>query len=179
MPVSALLPGVVITLVLAERLAEILLHRKHVRVLRARGAIFAREDGFGLILAGQVLLFVLLPIEAIAAPWSGAGWWTWPALALALLAQALRYWAIVTLGERWTIRVVTLPDAPRIVTGPYRLMRHPNYFAVLLETLALPLAFGAIGTMLVAFLVMAIALRRRIEREDRALGAAVTVDGSL
>lgn len=162
----------VLGLVLLERLAELELNRRHVRALRARGAVFLGEDGFRLILAGQVLLFVLLPIEVLASPWSAIGWWTLPALALAALAQVLRYWVIMTLGERWSVRVVTLPGAPRITGGPYRFLRHPNYLAVLLETAALPLAFGAFGTFLVAFPVMAVALQRRIRLEERALSSA-------
>ena len=91
---------------------------------------------------------------------------------MALLAQGLRYWCITTLGRRWTIRVATLPGAPRIAHGPYRWFPHPNYVAVLAEAVVLPLAFGAWLSLLVLVPLKLVALRNRIRHEERALGAA-------
>lgn len=162
----------VVGLLLAERLAELALDRRNARWLAEHGARWHGPDGFGLILLAQVLLFGLTAAEVAAAPWAGAGWWTRPLLGLALLAQGLRYWCITTLGRRWSIRVVTLPGAPRIAHGPYRWLPHPNYLAVLLETLALPLAFGAWLTALVLVPLKLVALWRRVRIEERALRAA-------
>lgn len=165
--------AVVILLLGAERLAELVINRRNTRWLAAHGAVWAPHDGFGLILASQLTLFTLLTAEvAFAPPWVGIGWWTWPLLGLALLAQALRYWCITTLGARWSIRVVTLPHAPRIVRGPYQWFPHPNYVAVLTEAIVIPLAFGAWVTALVVTPLHLFALWRRIRREERALGAA-------
>lgn len=162
----------VLLLLAAERAGELLLNRRNTRWLAERGALWHGPDGFGLILLAQVLLFGLLSAEATLAPWAGLGWWTWPALGVALLAQVLRYWCITTLGRRWNIRVVTLPGAPRIDRGPYRFFPHPNYVAVLLEVVALPVAFGAWATLLVLVPLKLVALRRRIRVEEEALGAA-------
>lgn len=162
----------VLLLLAVERVGELLLNRRNTRWLAERGAVWHGPDGFGLILLAQVLLFALLAAEVAFAPWASTGWWTWPALAVALLAQGLRYWCISTLGRRWNIRVVTLPGAPRVAHGPYRLLPHPNYAAVLAEVVALPLAFGAWGTLLVLVPLKLVALRRRIRVEERALGAA-------
>lgn len=107
----------------------------------------------------------------LLAPWARMGWWTWPLLGVALLAQLLRYWCITTLGHRWNVRVVTLPGAPRVTSGPYRWLPHPNYLAVLAECIMLPLAFGAWMSALVVVPVKAVALLRRIRHEDQALGA--------
>src|SRR3954464_10805951 len=65
------------------------------------------------------------------------------ALIFALLAQSLRYWAISTLGDKWNTRVIVNPGAPPITTGPYRFIKHPNYFAVVLELISVPLIHGA------------------------------------
>lgn len=130
------------------------------------------RDAFPLILAAQVVLFVGTWAEVTAAAWSGAHALTWAILAALVLAQALRYWCITTLGERWTVRVVTLPGAPRITTGPYRFFPHPNYVAVMAEAILLPLAFGAYATLLVAAPLQLYALWRRIRREEEALRAA-------
>lgn len=154
----------------AERLAELALNRRNARRLREAGAVWHHADGFGLILATQVVLVGGLVLEGGFAPWAGPWAWTWPLLAVALLCQALRYWAITTLGWRWNIRVVTLPGAPRIGHGPYRWFPHPNYVAVFVEALALPLAFGAWGTALLLLPLAGVALARRIRAEERALG---------
>lgn len=164
----------VLGLLALERGAELTINRRNVRWLRANGARFHGPDGFGLILVVQVLLFVLVPVEALVAPWGGPHALTWALLALALGAQALRYWVIRTLGHRWCIRVATLPGHERILGGPYRWLRHPNYLAVAAETLAIPLAFGAWGAAVALGLLQALALARRIRVEDAALLNAST-----
>ena len=170
-PLEPLFAAVVLLLA-AERMGELFLNRRNTRWLTERGAVWHGRDGFGLILAAQVLLFALLGAEVTLSPWAGTGWWTWPALAVALLAQGLRYWCIATLGPRWNIRVVTLPGAPRIAHGPYRWFPHPNYVAVLTEIVVLPLAFGAWLTLLVLVPLKLLALWRRIRHEEEALGRA-------
>lgn len=93
-------------------------------------------------------------------------------LAGLVLAQGLRWWAITSLGERWNIRVITLPSAPPVVRGPYRWMRHPNYVGVAIETLALPAALGAWRTAVAFAPLHAVMLASRIMIEERALGAS-------
>jgi methyltransferase len=96
-----------------------------------------------------------------------------PVAAGALVAsQGLRYWAVATLGDRWNIRVLTIPGAQPVAGGPYRFIRHPNYLAVILEMTALPLACGAPWTALFATLGNAVLLWGRIRIEERALGAS-------
>lgn len=162
----------VLALLLAERGVELVVNRRNARWLNAHGARWLGEDGFGLILASQVALFALTIAEVLFAPWSGVGWWTWPFLAVALLAQGLRYWVIRTLGPRWSIRVATVPGAARVVGGPYRFLAHPNYLAVAVEAFAIPLALGAWGSALVVGAVCSVALARRIRLEEGALRAS-------
>jgi methyltransferase len=90
-------------------------------------------------------------------------------LGLWLAAQALRAAAIRALGERWTVRVLVLPGAPLVRSGPYRLLRHPNYLAVGLEFVAAPLLFGAWRTALAFSLANLALLAVRIRCEERAL----------
>ena len=86
--------------------------------------------------------------------------------------QALRYWAILSLGERWTTRVVILPGVPLVERGPYKHLQHPNYLAVALEIFSAPLIFGASFTAL-AFTVLNVGvLLLRIRTETRALREA-------
>ena len=90
-------------------------------------------------------------------------------IVLFLAAKGLKVWAIRSLGDLWTMRVL-LPRRLRVVTaGPYRHVRHPNYVAVLIEVAALPLAGGAWITAVVASILFLLLLRARVESEERAL----------
>ena len=92
-----------------------------------------------------------------------------PMFALMLAAQALRYWAIATLGPRWNVRVIVQPGMPAITSGPYRFLRHPNYLAVVVEGFAIPLVYSAFWTALVFSALNAWLLRVRIAVEESAL----------
>ncbi|MEZ4436678.1 MAG: isoprenylcysteine carboxyl methyltransferase family protein [bacterium] len=96
----------------------------------------------------------------------------WPALALALGCQALRWWVITTLGPRWNTRVIVVPGLPRVTGGPFRYLRHPNYLAVVLEGIALPIIHTAWITAIAFTLLNALLLRVRIRTEDAALDRA-------
>src|SRR5215218_6668834 len=94
----------------------------------------------------------------------------WPVpLALFLLVQPLRYWAIFSLGENWNTRILVVPGAKLVRRGPYRYLKHPNYFVVVVEILAFPLIFGAWITALVYSILNAVLLSTRIREENRAL----------
>lgn len=153
-----------------ERAAEIAIHRRNARELTRRGARWhGGDDGFVLIVLAQGALFVGTFAEGSFASWAGPKPWTWLCLMLLLLAQLVRYWCIATLGWRWSVRIVTVPDAPRITSGPYRFLPHPNYAVVMAEAILLPLAFGAWATLLVAAPLQLVALARRIRLEETAL----------
>lgn len=161
--------AVVLGLLFIERGLEIWINRRNTRELYRRNAKWLGPDGFGFILLSQIVLFGGILVELAFAPWGGETPWMWGAIVVLILAQLLRYWCITTLGWRWSIRVVTVPGAPRIVSGPYRWFPHPNYVAVMLEAIALPLAFGAYATLLVAAPLQLAALWRRVKIEERAL----------
>jgi hypothetical protein len=48
----------------------------------------------------------------------------------------------MTLGRRWTTRIIAIPGDPLLASGPYRFLSQPNYFVVLGEIAALPLCLG-------------------------------------
>ena len=94
----------------------------------------------------------------------------WPVpLALFLLAQALRFWAVFSLGESWNTRILVVPGVKLVRRGPYKYLDHPNYVVVVVEILAFPLIFGAWVTALVFTALNAALLYVRIREEDRAL----------
>ena len=86
-----------------------------------------------------------------------------------LAGQALRMAAMRALGERWTVKVMTVPGAPPVQRGIFRWLRHPNYLGVILEIAALPLIHGAYLTTIVFSLCNAVLLTRRIRAEEDAL----------
>src|SRR5690606_13503707 len=96
----------------------------------------------------------------------------WVMLALALGSQGLRWWCIRTLGPRWNTRVIVVPGMPLVDGGPYWWLRHPNYVAVVVEGVALPLAHSAWLTALVFTAANAWLLTVRTRTENRALADA-------
>jgi methyltransferase len=95
-------------------------------------------------------------------------WWPLP-LAAFLLVQPLRYWAILSLGAYWNVRVLVVPGEKLVQRGPYRYFPHPNYVVVAVEVLSFPLIFGAWITAIVFSLLNAALLFVRIRTENRAL----------
>jgi methyltransferase len=93
----------------------------------------------------------------------------WPLLALFLLLQAARVWVIASLGRRWTTRLIVHPGAELVITGPYRLCRHPNYLIVLGEVAILPLAFNAFAIAVGFTICNSTLLLRRMRLERAAL----------
>ena len=91
------------------------------------------------------------------------------ALLLFALAKALKYWAIVSLGPRWTFRVLVPPHSALVTGGPYRVMRHPNYLAVMGELAGFALMAHAVLSGPASVLMFAWLITRRIRVEERAL----------
>lgn len=157
--------------VAAMRARELWRSRRHERALAGRGGTRIPEPGFAAIVALHVAWPLALVSEVVflgARP--PATWPVW--LAVLVLAFALREWSFAALGDRWTARLWIVPGAPRVRTGPYRLLRHPAYVAVAAELLAGPLLFGAWRTAIVASAIDAALLWRRVRLEERALAAA-------
>jgi methyltransferase len=92
-------------------------------------------------------------------------------LAVVAGTQALRWWCVHTLGPQWNTRIVVVPKLALVARGPYRLLRHPNYVAVVLEVAALPLVHTAWVTAIVFSVLDAMVLSIRIPAEQRALAA--------
>lgn len=88
-------------------------------------------------------------------------------LAFAAL-QALRVWILVTLGPRWTTRIIVLPQ-PLVSKGPFRYLRHPNYTLVVAEIIVAPMVLGLWWVAAIFTILNAIILTIRIRAEDAAL----------
>jgi methyltransferase len=139
------------------------------RVMRSRGAVEPEDDVYETMRWAYPACFVLMASEgALTGPSSPNVLVIW--LAVFGLSKALKLWAISTLGVRWTFRVLVVPGAPLIRRGPYLLLRHPNYLAVLGEIVGVALIVRAPLTGVLATIGFGWLLRRRIAVEERALG---------
>jgi methyltransferase len=160
------LSAAVLALVTLQRLAELALARRNTRRLLEQGGVEVAPGHYPAIVA-------------LHAAWL-AGLWLLAlprAPNLALLAafcvlQAGRAWVLAALGPRWTTRIVVVPGAPLVRSGPYRFLSHPNYLVVAGEILILPLAFGLPLFAAVFSALNALVLWVRIGAEDAALRGA-------
>jgi methyltransferase len=156
----------VLAFVTAERLAELFLARRNTARLLGRGAKEIAPAHYPLIVV-------------LHAAWLGGLWllawnrpvhWAW--LALFAVLQILRLWVLATLRERWTTRIVILPGAPLVKTGPYRFLNHPNYAVVVGEIAVLPLVFGLPWYALAFSILNGLVLAVRVRAENAALEGA-------
>ncbi|MDT5191549.1 MAG: methyltransferase [Mycobacterium sp.] len=162
---------ILIGLVAAERVAELVVSQRNLATSRARGG---SEFGAGhypamVVLHTALLAACLIEVLALHRPFIPA--LGWPMLAVVLAAQGLRWWCIATLGWQWNTRVVVVPGAPRVTGGPYRYLPHPNYVAVALEGVALPLVHTAWITALAFTVLNAALMAARIKVENAALAS--------
>ncbi len=157
-----------VAVIAAQRLGELVWSRRNERRLRARGALEYGRSHYPVMVALHVGWLASMLLEARrggATPKAGRVF----ALGAFVAVQPLRYWAIASLGDRWSTRVMVPPDEPPSTAGPYRYLEHPNYVAVVVELAALPAALGAWRTAAWATVANAAVLRTRIGVERRAL----------
>lgn len=157
-------PQIVALLVLLQRGAEELYSARNTRRLIAAGGEEAGSSYYPVVatthLAWIASLFFLIPADAPISVFLAACY---------VLLTVARYWVIGTLGRFWTHRIITLKDAPIVRSGPYALIRHPNYVVTIAETFLLPAVFGAWAVAFIMTAVWGAVLRYKIELEDAAL----------
>jgi methyltransferase len=168
----------VAALIVGLMLAENRHSRRHEAILRSRGAVEPPGDVYWALAWLYPAAFLLMALEglwraqttALPASPSGPGP-SWAAAGILLFAasKGLKYWAIRTLGERWTFRVLVLPGRPLVATGPYRYVDHPNYIAVVGELVGAAMMLGARVSGPIMLGVFGIALWARIRFESRIL----------
>lgn len=160
---------VLVGLVGLERVAELVVSTRNAAWSMERGGV---ESGRGHY-PFMVVLHTGLLVGALAEAWlrrpDVPSLLAWSMLALVVGSQALRWWCISTLGRRWNTRVIVVPGLAPVASGPYRLFRHPNYVAVVVEGFALPLVHAGWITALVFTVLNAGLLTVRVRAEDAAL----------
>ncbi len=169
-----------LSLVVGLMLAEGRLSARNTRWLREHGAIEPPGDVWVALAVLYPLAFLLMGGEglwrqalveadlAVAPALAGPSWLA-SGLLLFAAAKGLKYWAIRTLGRRWTFRVMILPGWPLVRSGPYRCVAHPNYVGVAGELVGAAMMFGASATGPVMVVLFGVVLWQRVRFETRAL----------
>lgn len=160
---------IVVALVALERLAELVVSKRNAAWSFSRGGVETGQRHYlvmvvlhtGFLVAMLVEAFVRRPVVPAALAWS--------MVAGVVAAQALRWWCITSLGPRWNTRVIVVPGRPPVQSGPYRLLAHPNYVAVVIEGVALPLVHASWITAVVFTIANAALLTVRLRVENEAL----------
>ena len=166
---AAAIAFVTVLAVLLIMAGEAVLSRFNEALLRAKGAVEPAGDVIGIMRWAYPLSFIAMFVEGALTGPAPREILLW-GLALLGAAKALKLWAITTLGSRWTYRVLVLPDAPLITSGPYRFLSHPNYIAVVGEIASVAMIVWAPITGVLAVIGFGWLMIQRIAVEDRALG---------
>ena len=162
--------AVLFVIVFGAMLVEARRASSNEREQRARGGIEPRHDVYAFMQVAYPGVFLAMIAEGLfreppAASVLAAG------IAVFVLGKLLKWWAIVTLGQCWTFRVIVVPGSTAVAGGPYRYLRHPNYIGVVGELIGCALiagapVAGALGSVLFAGLMLV-----RVRIENRALDA--------
>lgn len=158
--------ALLLALVTAGRLGELWLARRNTRRLLAQGAVEVAPGHYPAIVVMHAAwlgaLWVLGTNSAVEPVW----------LAVFLLLQVARIWVLATLGPRWTTRIIVIPGETLVASGPYRLVRHPNYMVVIGEIAVLPLCLGLPWVAGVFTVLNAAVLMIRLRAENAGLAMA-------
>ena len=141
------------------------------RTQRARGGVEPPDDVYQALQIIYPAVFVAMLAEAVLRGGSIERNTLAAGVVVFALAKALKWWAILSLGDAWTFRVIVVPHSRSVRSGPYRWMRHPNYVGVVLEIIGVALMTDAVVTGPLALIVFGALLVRRIAVENRARDA--------
>jgi len=155
--------------VIVQRLLEVRISRTNEAELRELGAREHAAEQMPIMIALHATWLVSCLLEVWLFHRPLTRWLALTSLVLFCAGQALRIFAISALGNRWTVKVITVPGKPPVVGGIFRYLRHPNYVGVVLEIFALPLIHGAYLTAILFSIANGLLLQRRIRAEEAAL----------
>ncbi|WP_339254679.1 isoprenylcysteine carboxyl methyltransferase family protein [Sporosarcina sp. FSL W8-0480] len=163
--------GIVISIVILQRLIELLVARRNEKWMKDHGAFEAGATHYPFMVGMHILFFISLFLEVLFLNRQLSS--IWPVLlAIFLATQLLRIWCLASLGKFWNTKIIVLPNAQVVRKGPYKWIRHPNYIIVATELLILPLLFNAFFTAALFTLLNCWMMTVRIPTEEKALKEA-------
>ncbi len=153
---------VLLSVVTAQRLVELRIAKHNTQRLLDRGAREIGADHYPLMVGFHATWLILMWIfgwnQGLVAFWVG----------VYILLQAFRIWILASLGPRWTTRIIII-DEPLVARGPYKFIRHPNYWLVVAEIATVPLALGLTWLAVAVSVLHAGVLFIRIRAENAGL----------
>lgn len=162
---------IALSVVAVFMLGELWLSNANERALRARGAVTPSDPVFSTMRWAYPAVFVVMAGESFLRDSPSSRVIVAGAVVFAG-GKLLKGWAIASLGERWTYKVLVLPGVPLVSSGPYRFLRHPNYVGVVAELVGVALVAGARVTGPLGLAFFSWLLVRRIRAEETALSTA-------
>ncbi|WP_338749556.1 isoprenylcysteine carboxyl methyltransferase family protein [Bacillus sp. FJAT-52991] len=157
-----------ILLLAAQRLVELVYAKRNEKWMKAKGAEEFGQRHYPFMVLMHATFFVALVVEVSMK--QSVLYPLWPfLLALFLGLQLMRLWTIRTLGRYWNTKIIVLKGEKVVVKGPFRFLKHPNYFVVTAELIVIPFIFQAYWTLIVYFLLNQIILMIRLNEEEKAL----------
>lgn len=166
---------VLVALVALERLAELVVAKRHLAWALSRGGVESGRGHYPWMVVLHTGLLVGCLVEAWLARRGPVPVLAWTMTGVVVLTQLLRWWCIRTLGQQWNTRIVVVPGLTAVRAGPYRRLPHPNYLAVAIEGAALPLAGSAWITAIAFTVLNGWLMSVRIPAEDKALRLSVPI----
>ncbi len=159
--------------IFGSMLIEAAISQRHDRALRARGAVEPAGDVYAAMQLAYPGAFVAMLGEGVARHVAFDAFVAAGAVVF-VAAKMLKYWAMASLGPRWTFRVLVPPHSERTRRGPYRWLSHPNYLAVAGELAGCALAMHAIAAGPAAVVGFGALMLRRIRVEEAALAGRMS-----
>lgn len=157
-------------IVFGSMIVEAALARRNEQAQRARGGREPDGDVYASMRIAYPAVFLAMLAEGALRGRPSSNVILGGAVGFAL-AKLLKWWAIASLGSRWTFRIIVIPGEPLVVGGPYRYLRHPNYVAVIGELVSVALLAGAFVAGPIATVFFGALMARRVRVENRALDA--------
>lgn len=168
-PLSVILFLALLLAVAALRIFELRISKRHQQRMTSRGAAKVKDPYFRWMAMFHTLVLIGAAVEVVFLHRPLIPALAIPMFALFVAANLVRWWVIRTLGEHWNVQVVDSTKLGFVASGPFRYVRHPNYAAVFIEMIALPLIHTAWITALVGAIAHVIVLSLRLSVEDPVL----------
>ncbi|MFJ7725610.1 isoprenylcysteine carboxyl methyltransferase family protein [Neobacillus sp. NPDC097160] len=165
-----------ISFIILQRVVELFVAKGNEKWMKQQGAVEFGEKHYKYMVMMHVLFFVVLMVEKVLLERGLSRVWPF-VLCLFCFAQFIRIWAIASLGKYWNTKILVLAGAQVVRKGPYRFLKHPNYFVVTIELFVVPLLFNAYYTAFLFTILNVIMLMIRIPEEEKALSALTKYEG--
>ena len=155
-----------ISFIIVLRLVELAYASRNEKRLRALGAVEYGKGHYPFMILLHTSFFCSLIIEYILKDYPG---YFASLIAIYFILLGFKVWVIASLGAYWNTKILRVPNAPLVASGPYKFLKHPNYVVVVFEIALIPLAFHLYVTAILFSILNAIMLYVRIREENRAL----------